>query len=109
MLKRLDGLRGALDGEAARAMDAILAGFADDRKKWAATTHNQPHRGARSEKPSLPSIHAETLDGLLSFNAIVYESSSNYVEVDRSQVQYGWASETAGKTGSRGCELLHTS
>jgi hypothetical protein len=38
MLKRLDGLRGALDGEAARAMDAIMAGLADDRKKWAAAT-----------------------------------------------------------------------
>jgi hypothetical protein len=36
MLKRLDGLRGALDGEAARAMDAVLAGLADERKKWAA-------------------------------------------------------------------------
>lgn len=33
MLKRLDGLRGALDGEAARAMDAILAGLTDERKK----------------------------------------------------------------------------
>ena len=38
MVKRLDGLRGALDGEAAQAMDAILAGLADDRKKWAAPT-----------------------------------------------------------------------
>jgi hypothetical protein len=33
MLKRLDGLRAALDGEAARAMDAILAGLADERKE----------------------------------------------------------------------------
>ena len=33
MLKRLNGLRGALDGEAARGMDAILNGLADDRKK----------------------------------------------------------------------------
>jgi hypothetical protein len=33
MLKRLDGLRGALDGEAAQAMDAILAGLADECKK----------------------------------------------------------------------------
>jgi len=29
----LDGLRGALDGEAARAMDEILAQLADERKK----------------------------------------------------------------------------
>ena len=36
MLKRLEGIRGALDGEAAQAMDAILAGLANDRKKWAA-------------------------------------------------------------------------
>ena len=31
MLKRLDGLRGELDGEAAQAIDAILAGLADER------------------------------------------------------------------------------
>jgi hypothetical protein len=52
MLKRLDGLRGALDGEAARAMDAILAGFADDRKKWAATTAQPAPLG--SEKQASP-------------------------------------------------------
>src|SRR5262245_30127862 len=33
MLKRLDGLRGAFDGEGARAMDAILAELADERKQ----------------------------------------------------------------------------
>jgi hypothetical protein len=38
MLKRLDGLRGVLDGDAAQAMDAILAGLDNDRKKWAEVT-----------------------------------------------------------------------
>ena len=38
MLKRLDALRTALNGEAGQGMDAILAGLADDRKKWAAAS-----------------------------------------------------------------------
>ena len=38
MLKRLDALRSVLDGEAGQGMDAILAGLADDRKKWTAET-----------------------------------------------------------------------
>jgi len=33
LLKRLEGLRGALDEEGARAIDAILAGLADERTK----------------------------------------------------------------------------
>jgi hypothetical protein len=54
-LKRLDGLRRALDGEAARAMDSFLAGLADDRNKWAAGAAEpaQP----RGEKPAIPRQH----------------------------------------------------
>lgn len=40
MLKRLQGLRGALDGDAARAMDAILTELAEDGKTWATTPKN---------------------------------------------------------------------
>jgi len=34
MLKRLDGLRAVLKGDAAKAMDEFLAGLSDYRKKW---------------------------------------------------------------------------
>ena len=34
MLKRLNGLRTALEGDAAEAMDALLAALAEDRRKW---------------------------------------------------------------------------
>jgi hypothetical protein len=33
LVKRLEGLRGALDEEGARAIDAILAGVAEEREK----------------------------------------------------------------------------
>ncbi|HTU24585.1 MAG TPA: hypothetical protein VMF30_04260 [Pirellulales bacterium] len=46
MLKRLDGLRGAVEGEAAQALDAILASFAAERKDWQAA--------AAAEKPGAP-------------------------------------------------------
>ncbi len=41
LLKRLRGLRTALEGDAAQAMDALLARFAEDQKQWQAEPKDQ--------------------------------------------------------------------
>ena len=51
MLKRLEGLRGALDGEAAKAMDALLAKLAEDRKEWEDKSAQPQHQHGAVAKP----------------------------------------------------------
>lgn len=51
MVERLEGFRKALDGDGAKALDALLASLEEDRKQWANEAANPPKQQPPQSKP----------------------------------------------------------